>query len=414
MIDKNNGAARDFFLEKKSSFFFYWLPDALVFTGACALFLSFWVFEVRTDIQLHAHYVVNLTRGAVPPPANFLYYLFVYLLSSLGARSWTSLGFASAVLLGAAVGAKFSITRRILAVAEGESMLHGSREPSVRRTALMFSLALLLAFNLPMQPFYINGYFYLGQIPPNVWHNSTTIFLMPFALLLFWSSYRQLREPENKKRIWLILLLLALNLFTKPSFFFPFVAVYPLFMLKRMQYGGNARLFLLNMLPVILAGLLILGMYLLIYVFSFGTTNVLHTGKSGVAFAPFLFWRHFSPNILISLLFSVLFPAAYALLYPEECKKMQLHYAWSLYCVALIIFILFAETGPRAMHGNFFWQTVVCGYLLFFSTSFLFAKKLLAIGWKNWKNVCLLICLGAHVVSGAAYLIWLFIQKTFW
>jgi|GEM_PF-951286 len=389
----------------------YWLPDTLVFAAACSLFGLFWAFRISTDIQLHASYVIDLSRGAVPPPANFLYYLLVYMFGSIGGRSWGALGLASSLLLGAAVAAKFSVTRRILGGEKGVAPTPARSSASAAGTALLLSLALLLVFSLPMRPLFSKGYFYLGQIPPNIWHNSTTIFLMPFALLLFWVSYRQLLEPGNRKGMCL-LFLLALNLFTKPSFIFPFVAVYPLFMLKRTLRGGGPGLFFANMLPVALAGMLTLGMYVLIYTFSFGTTHAVHAGKSGVAIAPLFVWRHFSPDVALSFLLSALFPMAYLLLYPEERKNLLMHYSWALYCIAVLIFALFAETGPRALHGNFFWQAPVCAYLLFFATCLRFGRRLLAEGLRNWKNAALALCLSAHVASGAAYLAWIFVCRT--
>jgi len=49
----------------------------------------------------------------------------------------------------------------------------------------MVSFTLLFVFSLPSVQVFTNKFYYLGQFTPNVWHNSTTIFLMPFALLLF-------------------------------------------------------------------------------------------------------------------------------------------------------------------------------------------------------------------------------------
>ncbi len=392
-----------------------WYPEFLVFVLSACFFGLLWMLEIKTDIQPHAFYVRDVVGNRVPLPANFLYYLMVYFFSFAQVESWQHLCFASAVVLGFSVAAKFAITRRLfswgLGGHRGFSPLAGGCR--VYLLSLLFSLALLIAFSLPMRLFYAEGYFYLGQIPPNVWHNSTTIFLMPFALLLFWNSYLQINDPSNMKRIYVLAILSALNIFVKPSFIFAFVAVYPLYMFTKTLKKSTVRLFMANMAPVFLAGILTVLMYLLIYSFSFGTINVVHVGKSGVGIRPFLVWQRFSPNILLSVVLSVLFPAAYILLRPQERRELLLRYAWALYAVAMLIFILFDETGPRAFHGNFFWQTVVCSYTLFFSTCLRLGKNIQATGWRDWKNLLLLLCLGAHIISGMVYLPSIVLRQTF-
>lgn len=393
-----------------------WMPEIFVFILFTCFFGLLWLQNVTTDIQPHAYYVRDAAIGKVPLPANFLYYLSVYIVSLGNVGVWQRLCFASAVVLGLSVTAKFALTRRLLAGAITKSslcMLPQKGRLSAGLLSLLFSLALLIVSSIPMRLFRAGGYFYLGQIPPNVWHNSTTIYLMPFALLLFHRSWLQISNPSDRKGLWLILLLVALNVFAKPSFIFVFLAVYPLFMLRAALRRANLRLFFLNMVPVAVAGLLTLGMYLLIYAFSFGTTNPLHVGRSGVAIRPFMVWRSFSPDIPLSVLLSLVFPAAYVLLYPKESGEPLMRYAWSLYIASVLIFILFAETGPRLSHGNFFWQTVVCAYILFFVTCARFSQRLFASGVKQWKNRILVACLSAHVLSGMVYLPSIFVRGTF-
>ncbi len=396
-------------------FLLLWYPEFLVFVLSACFFGLLWILEIPTDIQPHAYYVRDVVRNRVPLPANFLYYLMVYFFSFAKVESWQHLCFASAVVLGFSVAAKFAITRRLLAwELDGQSsfcpLAGGCR---VYLFSLLFSLALLFTFSLPMRLFYTGGYFYLGQIPPNVWHNSTTIFLMPFALLLFWCSYLQINDPSNMERVLVLSILSALNIFVKPSFIFAFVVVYPLYMFTKNLKRSTVRLFMVNMTPVFLAGVLTVLMYLLIYSFSFGTINVVHVGKSGVGIRPFLVWQRFSPNILLSVALSILFPAAYILLRPQERREVLLRYAWALYAIAVLIFIIFDETGPRAFHGNFFWQTVVCSYTLFFSTCLRLGRDLQTTGWRDWKNLLLLLCLGTHVVSGMVYLPSIVLRQTF-
>ncbi len=66
---------------------------------------------------------------------------------------------------------------------------------------------------------------YLGKTVSNVWHNSTIIFLFPFALILFWEEYKIIYKKGycNKGKILLVFILVVLNALIKPSFLFVFI-----------------------------------------------------------------------------------------------------------------------------------------------------------------------------------------------
>lgn len=91
-----------------------------------------------------------------------------------------------------------------------------------------------VAFSLPG----VNTY--LGQIPPHVWHNSTTMLLMPFAVALFWTSLSFLRSGESPY-LWWSLPLIALNIAAKPSFVLCLFPVLPLAALVRFGWSAPTR-----------------------------------------------------------------------------------------------------------------------------------------------------------------------------
>ncbi|OQX97833.1 MAG: hypothetical protein B6I24_07425 [Bacteroidetes bacterium 4572_128] len=70
---------------------------------------------------------------------------------------------------------------------------------------------------------------------------------------MFWISYKQLLEHKNK-RIYIISLLIALNIFSKPSFFLVFVVIYPLFLLYKYKLS---KTFFLNLIPIVFGALLL-------------------------------------------------------------------------------------------------------------------------------------------------------------
>ena len=169
--------------------------ELFIFAISFSLFGAFLYLRIPTDIQAHVRKTQDVINGSTPPGADFLYYLTIYAVALFSTKK-VLLGISSVVLLSLAITAKFEITKRFMA-----SQI-GIGNTSSGLFILLFSNLLLLAFSLPTSSI-LKGQFYLGQTPPNVWHNSTTILLMPFALVLFWLSYEQIIKPE-KRRIFLI------------------------------------------------------------------------------------------------------------------------------------------------------------------------------------------------------------------
>lgn len=385
-----------------------WAPELVVLILTTLLFTIMIAFGVSNDIHLHAKYVQKVAQGVAPFPANFLYYLSVFLAALGRSDSLPWLYHASACVLGLATAEKFAITRRLL-----HESLSDEQHPSPEKISLFLSACLLTSFSIPMRFFIEGGNFYLGQIPPTVWHNSTTIFMMPFALLLFLSSLRQIEQPSDRQNLAPMLVFILLNAFAKPSFLFVFVVAYPLFMFGIALRRNDLSLFFPNMIPVVTGILLIFAIYILIYKFSLSTLSDSDVGKSGVAVLPLAVWRRFSPHIPLSLSLSLLFPVVYVILYPRELCKPALAYSWCLFAVAVIISILFVETGPRQWHGNFFWQNFVCMFILFLTSCDGFGRHILTQGIRHWKIILLSLCLGAHVLSGFVYITSLFIRGTY-
>ena len=144
---------------------------AFVFAEA---FHEHWV----SDLGLHVATVkAMLATGTVPGDP-----LYFGLLAALAGfqKSTEALNIATIAVLGVAVGAKYLISAYI---AMRETDAQGLKLRVSGESGLILLVALLpFAFSLP------TNNIFLGQEPPNVFHSSTTIFLMPFALLLFYLS----------------------------------------------------------------------------------------------------------------------------------------------------------------------------------------------------------------------------------
>ena len=375
--------------------------DILTFVIAIAIFSAIFYFDVYSDIQTHAQITQEATTNILVLPANFLYYLVIYSLAFFHARiQWL---YASSVLvLAFSVAIKYIITRKFIA-----NQLNNLKTSEALRNKWinLFSFTLIFAFSIPLSLF-IGGHYYLGQFPPNIWHNSTTIFLMPFALILFWLSYEQLKNPSNS-RIYLLTLFSILNVLAKPSFFFSFLVIFPLLLIVRFRFKKD---FWLNLIPIAVGTSLVLIEYILLY--KVGSFNP-YVEQTGIVIKPFSVWTSYSPNILISLLSSLIFPITYLMFYWKELKtNLLLQYSVLLYFISVVIFSLLTETGPREFYGNFFWQCVVSSYILFMVILSLLLEKIFS-GSHSKKNILILTSFLLHVLSGIVYVILLFALKTY-
>jgi len=377
----------------------------LAFVASFLLFAGLLFAPVYSDLHNHIRYVVMIHNDVIGPPANFLYYLIIY-AGVLFRGDWTPLLWAAAWTLAVSVAAKYLLTYAILSgrwraepsPAEGEL----SEAPSPL-LASGFSCALLLAFSLPTAAV-LDGRWYLGQTPPNVWHNSTTIFLMPFAVALFWVSYRNLREPTLRGDLVVAALCIA-NVLAKPSFFFAFAPIYPLMLVAQ---HGLGKKFWLHVWPAALGGTCVGVQYYLLYSLQIGNA---FDGESQIVIRPFEAWSLHSSNIPISIAASALFPLTYfACFFKQAWRDPLLRYAALLFLISLMIMALVSETGPRRHHGNFFWQAYVSNYLLFTSVVLRLVQRPRADGRTDRRRRVLLVVLGLHVISGIAYIAKVFLS----
>jgi len=369
-----------------------------------AIFDSIIYLDILTDIQTHVLITINVFSGDTPIPVNFLYYLSIYVISGFQTKLFALLG-TSVFVLALAVTIKFLITKKII-----HDYIASSANKFVPPVVLiaLASFMLIFVFSLPGTRVAEQGYFYLGQQTPNVWHNSTTIFTMPFVLLLFWMSYKQLIDPHNK-RILIILLLVIANLVAKPHFFFVFAVVYPMLLISRI---GINKKFWLNVSPVIF-GVFLLGAQF--YLHTSGARLNIAGGEEQIAIDPFFVWSLFSSNIPISIVASYIFPLLYISLYPKHLlQNLFLKYAALCSIVALCIWSLFVEKGRYVNHGNFAWTTVMCNYILFMVVSILVIENVTSNGKWGRRDIVIGLLLLLHFIFGLVYLGKMFLTGEFY
>ena len=375
-----------------------WGLALLLFVAHVAIFAAIFHWDLVSDFQVHERIAqVGIDTGVwwgAPLP---------YMTAAVVAAwrvAW--LDEAMTLVVAAAVAAKFLVSVKI-AEREMRHQPEGREGPAISAGFLALLALLSFAFSLPANSMYI------GQLPPNVFHNSTIVYLMPFALVLFWFSAQYLRTADDRSLLG-VALGGVLNVAAKPSFVFPLLVVFPLLALRRfritpaMWKAAGA------------CALIVLALFIqYLYIYKGGATEKIYASAgfggeatSHVRIDPFRVWSHFSPNIPLSILVSLVFPLVAFAIYRRELMAYDLfRYAAALMGVSLVIFALLKETGVREFQGNFAWQAMVCNYMLFL----VILIRLWALGVFDRltrRSAAVVTTFGAHVVAGAAFLTYYF------
>jgi hypothetical protein len=354
--------------------------------------------RIDTDIQPHATIAFSFVNQNTRVTPNFLYF---FLVATLAFFSKTrALYYVSSIfLICAAISSKFLLTKYYL-------QKYVSAKIDKRLTYLL-SIVLLFVFALPGANFFISKTFYLGQIVPNVWHNSTVIFLMPFSIMLFFECYKVLYDQpitNGGKSNLKIFALIVLNALIKPSFLFVIIPVSILLVSISIARKQNSLQRAKILWPFLAGITFVVAEYILIYKLSYVSTAVGGQADSGVIMAPFQVWDYFSDNMLIALLSSLFFPIVYAIVSNGAVlKNKMVQFAVVNFIVGLAVYILFVENGERKFHANFYWQVVVVTYMLFFVLLIDLANNILQKKLSIQKQIVACGALALHFIWGAAY-----------
>jgi hypothetical protein len=361
------------------------------------------------DIRTHAVNATEMLSGNRPTSGNFLLYWLVNIFSGFSTKKIPSL-ISICFLIASAESLRYYLSKKHIASVINDSVWVENKYV----VSIISALSLLFVFSIPIPGIFVskpgwpvNHFFYIGSFAPNVWHNSTTLFVFPFAILLFYLSYRQLQEFTMKRNYWITLLIL-LNIFIKPSYFFVFTCVYPLFLLYKYQFRKE---FWMNMTPVVVGLFCLLLEYYIIYRITPHTT----AETSGVIFKPFYESVSVSEmfRLPISFFFSLLFPIIYSISNFSKIAKNELF--WLIVftqIISVIISLFIAESGPRASDGNFCWQIIITTWLCFF-LSFVSLLRDYGISGSTKKNKLLFLVYFFHLAIGLVYYIRLFIVGTY-
>ncbi len=386
------------FVEKTNKFKYV---DVIVFSFFL-IFFWFFIDNIFTDIQAHILAIVEInTNDTKHYPPHFLFFFLINFFSGFS-NDIPLMNFVTSVLLSIVTTAKYSVSRLII------SELNVSTNLKYREEVIVFlSIALLFCFAIPdVYNFFILKKMYLGRVPSVVWHNSTTIFLFPFALLLFWKQFKIMESDDLSffnRDVLISCLLVIVNISIKPSFLFVFMPISVFFIFKKNKLN-NIRESIIQLLPIFIGAIFVIFQYISIYHYQIGSLN---KGESSVGFGiPFEFIRSFIPGwyVPIAFILSYAFPIATLLCYKEILKYKPFLYALYLALLGILISAFVIEIGPRKFHGNFTWQNVICVYLLMLTAIAFLLPKLKGKDRYSKKMIFLWSVFILHVLSGFLYL----------
>lgn len=361
-----------------------------------------YVFVRNSDLGQHAGFAQQILTGELAVPGNFLFYWLVNLFSLFSGKVFF-IKISLCFLIAIASTFRFFLSEKIVLKSFNKTF----RSEHTRWFSVYIGLSLMFVFAIPLPGYFVNGFFYIGNFVPNVWHNSTTIFLFPFAIILFYLSYMQLITFSHKRNLW-IFILIILNVFIKPSFLFVFICVYPFFLLYKYKLNKE---FWLSMGPVLFSIFLIALEYWMV----FQHINPNNKEISNVIIQPFVSYTYYSHlwQLPFSLIFSLLFPICYVILnFPKLKSELLFWFTFLSFLAAVLIFFLIAESGPRATHGNFYWQIVICTWLCFCISIIALIRDVEHMGL-TVKNRFLLSLYSIHVLMGVIYFTRLFVVKSY-
>jgi hypothetical protein len=369
--------------------------------------------EVDPDQYIHIAYVLhgNVVTGGLKI-AYPLYHKTVALALELSAEGgWPGARQGAAIVLALAIAVRGWLSYR---------ELRGAFSPSSAAAAcLLLTMAMALPnwwrtpADFPEQVTADGWWMHLpsifrGIVNPNVWHNPTTIFAAPFALLVFHQAFLY-RQMPNFQMAFSVGVTTSLCALAKPNYLLAFLPAFGLVWLADMnrsvQQGqvslGRAVIYFLAAfgLPV---GTLV-GQF--IYTYSRDTR---------VLFAPFAVWSvfadpppadvlyHIRPAVLLvripaSILLGIAFPCAVALCFPRQVRgDWRTLFAWLVLGVAVVQYAALAEMPiERFLSGNFFWAIVPACFILFLESCRLLGEQ--AMGFR--RIFCFLLLL-LHAASG--------------
>ncbi len=254
--------------------------------------------------------------------------------------------------------------------------------------------------------------FYSGQLITQPYHNITYygMRLAAVAAMIFFFKIFEYHIKHIKWQHWLGLsLCLAISTSVKPSFFYGFALALLLFLIADFcNVGFKSKPFL----RIIAMGCSVFPSLLIMLWQSQVLYGGASTGASTASGIAIIWGENFfksgASTVILKLICGVAFPALVAVFNRKRMGMFDV-FVYIMFVIQMLIYIMFAETGKRASHGNFLWGVYSAAFFLFVVAVPRFIENLKT---KSVTNKFYLIfgsvLLSAHVISAVAYFVEVF------
>lgn len=359
------------------------------------------VIKWNSDLPAHTHIAQQMLEEHRLFSTNFLMYFLINLLTFFTGAKYPMRA-VLVLLLAAANTAKYTIVRE--AFREWTS----SKNAKWAAFAMLFVYIIpLMYFLKPLGIFLSADNMYWGYYVPNVWHNSTILCMMPFAIACYLLSVKQFKQYTDRRNKY-ISLFLVLSVLVKPSFFFVYVIAYPIIMLS--QYGLS-KTFSKSLLPLLAGGICLVYEYVTIYY------SGVNDGSSVVIDIAQLFTLDFWQSRILYLVVSLSLPLLFLCLYGRTIvRDPEFWFVLIMLVCGLGIMWCCREMGPRANDGNFHWQAIAAMWFVYFYMlkTAINSEVSPSLQWGGYSQRAILIIFGLHVIMGFVYLGKFLVTKSFY
>lgn len=290
------------------------------------------------------------------------------------------------------------------------SWIHSQLAISQKNT---FFLALGLSFFSPVFIPWIDGdFWYLGKFTATTWHNSTLIAVFPFSILLMKFTLNWISTPSKKNTYWILGLGILVALF-KPSFLFCFIPAFPLFILLS-ERKLNQKLWLASGISTLLFLVILLEKFLIFNWDPMQQELYTQSEQAQVVLAPMKVWLYFSDQPIFDFVSSFPLLIAFLIFWRKEAFQSKFFsFSFLNLLFALLVYALFAETGFRMYHGNFYWQIPIALFLNTLSICLIAFKDYLnAQKPVQFKYYLLFSIFSLQAVLGMVYWLRIFLGDT--
>jgi len=238
------------------------------------------------------------------------------------------------------------------------------------RPIIVFSISLTFLFLSPIFIPAIDGdFWYLGKLTQTIWHNSTLIASFPFCILLFKKTFDWI-ETKKLADFYCLIVFCAAILLIKPSFLFCYVPALPIYAFLK-EKKLSTLFWHSSTLSLVLFVLILFEKFVIFSWDPMISEIYSDEERSEVVINLFFVWLHFSDQSIFDFLSSIPLILIYLILWGKKAFEYQYFtFSFLLLFFALLIYAVFAESGFRELHGNFYWQIPIALFLTHLSIVF--------------------------------------------